>query len=55
MALPVFGGMLAEPFTSFIVPTLYAAYLETKLRFGLKDELWTEEKSEEQEAFSIAA
>ena len=40
MALPVFGGMLAEPFTSFIVPTLYAAYLETKLRFGFQDELW---------------
>lgn len=55
MALPVFGGMLAEPFTSFIVPTLYAAYLETKLRFGFKDELWTEEQSDEQEEFPIAA
>jgi Cu(I)/Ag(I) efflux system membrane protein CusA/SilA len=32
MALPVFGGMLAEPFTSFIVPTLYSAYAEWKLR-----------------------
>ena len=25
MALPVFGGMLIEPFTTFIVPTLYSA------------------------------
>ena len=40
MAIPVFGGMLAEPFTSFIVPTLYCAYLEFKMRFGLKDALW---------------
>ena len=40
MALPVFGGMLAEPFSSFIVPTLYCAYLEFKMRFGVKDELW---------------
>jgi len=40
MALPVFGGMLVEPFTSFIVPTLYCAYLELKMRFGLQDELW---------------
>jgi Cu(I)/Ag(I) efflux system membrane protein CusA/SilA len=40
MAIPVFGGMLVEPFTSFIVPTLYSAYLELKMRFGLHDELW---------------
>jgi Cu(I)/Ag(I) efflux system membrane protein CusA/SilA len=39
MALPVFGGMLIEPFTSFIVPTLYCAYMEFKLRAGLRDEL----------------
>src|SRR5690606_16768371 len=31
MALPVFGGMLVEPFTSFIVPTLYCAYMELKM------------------------
>ena len=40
MAIPVFGGMLAEPFTSFIVPTLYSGYLELKMRFGLHDDLW---------------
>ncbi|GIW99231.1 MAG: hypothetical protein KatS3mg111_2564 [Pirellulaceae bacterium] len=40
MALPVLGGMLAEPLTSFIVPTLYALYLETKMRLGWYDPLW---------------
>ena len=39
MALPVFGGMLVEPFTSFIVPTLYCAYMEFKMNVGLTDEL----------------
>lgn len=39
MAWPVFGGMLIEPFTTFIVPTVYCAYLEFKLRAGLQDEL----------------
>ncbi|TWU50651.1 Cation efflux system protein CusA [Rubripirellula tenax] len=49
MAIPVFGGMLAEPFTSFIVPTLYCGYLELKMRFGMQDELWkgTEEMPKE--------
>lgn len=42
MAIPVFGGMLVEPFTSFIVPTLYSSYLELKMRLGLQDELWAE-------------
>ncbi len=42
MALPVFGGMLVEPFTSFIVPTLYCAFLEFKMKAGLQDEVWTE-------------
>jgi len=41
MALPVFGGMLVEPFTSFIVPTLYCAFLEFKMKAALKDEVWT--------------
>jgi Cu(I)/Ag(I) efflux system membrane protein CusA/SilA len=40
MALPVFGGMLVEPFTSFIVPTLYCAYMEFKLRAGVDDRLF---------------
>jgi Cu(I)/Ag(I) efflux system membrane protein CusA/SilA len=50
MAIPVFGGMLVEPFTSFIVPTLYCAYLEFKMRFGFKDSLWEgSEETPEQE------
>jgi len=40
MAIPVFGGMMVEPLTSFVVPTLYCAYLEWKHRHGLHDELW---------------
>jgi Cu(I)/Ag(I) efflux system membrane protein CusA/SilA len=39
MALPVFGGMLVEPFTSFIVPTLVCAWVELKLHAGVSDEL----------------
>jgi Cu(I)/Ag(I) efflux system membrane protein CusA/SilA len=39
MALPVFGGMLFEPFTTFIVPTVYCAYMEMKLRLGIHDAL----------------
>jgi len=47
MAIPVFGGMLAEPFTSFIVPTLYSAYLELKMRFGFDDPVWEVQDNEE--------
>ena len=43
MAWPVLGGMLVEPFASFIVPTLYCAFLELKMRAGLYDEIWQEE------------
>jgi len=47
MALPVFGGMLIEPLTSFIVPTMVCGYLEFKMRLGLQDEHWTPPESEE--------
>ena len=47
MALPVFGGMLIEPFTTFIVPTLYCAYIEFKMRAGFQDEYWIETESVE--------
>jgi Cu(I)/Ag(I) efflux system membrane protein CusA/SilA len=46
MALPVFGGMLVEPFTSFIVPTLYCAYMEMKVRVGLQDRLLLDSESD---------
>jgi Cu(I)/Ag(I) efflux system membrane protein CusA/SilA len=42
MALPVFGGMLIEPFTTFIVPTLYCGYVEFKMRLGMQDDYWME-------------
>ena len=34
MAIPVFGGMLVEPFSSFVVPTVYCAIAEFKLKMG---------------------
>ena len=37
MALPVIGGMIVEPLTSFIVPTLYAGYMEIKIALGRGD------------------
>ena len=42
MALPVFGGMLIEPFTTFIVPTLYCAYVEFKMKAGLQDQYFAD-------------
>lgn len=35
MAIPVFGGMLAEPLSSFVVPTIYCAIAEWKMKLGL--------------------
>jgi Cu(I)/Ag(I) efflux system membrane protein CusA/SilA len=59
MALPVFGGMLIEPFTTFIVPTVYCAYMEFKIHTGLRDELLEasidDEASEGMSPDSIAA
>lgn len=58
MALPLFGGMLIEPFTSFIVPTLYCAYLEFKMHAGFAHVPCssTEEESQpEDAAMSCAA
>ena len=46
MALPVFGGMLIEPLTSFIVPTLYCGYMEFKMRAGFRDERWEENEAD---------
>ena len=59
MAWPVLGGMLVEPFASFIVPTLYCAFLEFKMRAGLRDPIWedldTERPEMEAPAASMAA
>lgn len=55
MALPVFGGMLIEPFTTFIVPTLYCAYVEFKMRAGLQDDYWAEQAIDPQVVERLAA
>ena len=55
MALPVFGGMLIEPFTTFVVPTVYCAYMEFKLRAGLRDELLEMSLDEPARSASVAA
>ena len=34
MAIPVFGGMLVEPFSLFGVPTVYCAIAEFKTKMG---------------------
>jgi Cu(I)/Ag(I) efflux system membrane protein CusA/SilA len=49
MALPIFGGMLVEPLTSFIVPTLYCAYREFRINVGL-DQLEAADPTNETEA-----
>lgn len=46
MAWPVLGGMLVEPFASFIVPTIYCAFLEFKWRAGLRDDIWEDPPGE---------
>ncbi len=50
MALPVFGGMLIEPLTSFIVPTMYCGYMEFKMRVGLQDQVFAVGDEEERKA-----
>lgn len=40
MALPVFGGMLFVLITLFVVPVLFSAYMEFKMRAGMHDAYW---------------
>lgn len=40
MALPVFGGMLVELITLFVVPVIFSGYMELKMRAGLRDTYW---------------
>ena len=42
MAIPSFGGMLIEVLTMLVVPVLYCAVKEFKIRLGLRDELFAE-------------
>jgi Cu(I)/Ag(I) efflux system membrane protein CusA/SilA len=47
--------MLIEPFTTFIVPTLYSAYMEFKMRVGASDEVFTMFDEDETEQPPMAA
>ena len=38
MAIPVFGGMLVELITLFVVPVMYCAFMEYKWHTGVNDE-----------------
>ena len=38
MAIPVFGGMLVELITLFVVPVVYCGYLESKMKLGISDD-----------------
>ncbi|WP_442506371.1 efflux RND transporter permease subunit [Novipirellula sp. SH528] len=42
MAIPSFGGMTIEIMTMLVVPVLYCAAMEWKLKFGIKDEKFAE-------------
>ncbi|GIW97126.1 MAG: cation transporter [Pirellulaceae bacterium] len=42
MAIPSFGGMTVEVLTMFVVPVLFCAIQEWKLRLGIKDERFAE-------------
>jgi len=40
MALPVFGGMVVELVTLFVVPVVFCGYKEFKMKMGLADRHW---------------
>ncbi len=40
MALPVFGGMVVELVTLFVVPVVFCGYKEFKMQMGLADRHW---------------
>jgi Cu(I)/Ag(I) efflux system membrane protein CusA/SilA len=52
MALPVFGGMLFALITLFVVPVLFSALMESKMRLGLEDEYWAGEEVTQSERSS---
>ena len=54
MAWPVFGGMLVEPFTTFVVPTIYCAYLEFRHLTGFRKEIESGQDLECESALSQA-
>jgi Cu(I)/Ag(I) efflux system membrane protein CusA/SilA len=45
MAWPVFGGMVLELLTLFVVPVVYCGFKELKMNMGLEDQDWQGEES----------
>jgi Cu(I)/Ag(I) efflux system membrane protein CusA/SilA len=41
MALPVFGGMIVELVTLFVVPVVFCGYKEFKMQMGYADRHWS--------------
>ena len=46
MAIPVFGGMLVELVTLFVVPVVYCGFLEFKMNAGFKDDRFAIQSNE---------
>ena len=42
MAIPSFGGMVIEVMTMLVVPMVYCAIKEFKIKAGIRDELFEE-------------
>ena len=55
MAIPVFGGMLVEPFTTFIVPSVYCGYMELKMRAGFQDPMLAAPEANDRDEAPLAA
>jgi Cu(I)/Ag(I) efflux system membrane protein CusA/SilA len=58
MAWPVFGGMVLELLTLFVVPVVYCGFKEFKMNMGLRDIDWQAEQEEaaaEQAEEAVAA
>ena len=47
MAIPVFGGMVVELITLFVVPVVYCGFLEFKMNAGIRDRGFTTVNGEE--------
>lgn len=47
MAIPVFGGMVVELVTLFVVPVVYCGFLELKMNAGIGDNRFSEEPAAE--------
>ena len=50
MAIPVFGGMLVELITLFVVPVVYCGFLESKMKLGISDDRFENQRLPQSEA-----